>query len=57
MKVRPRHWSSRLPFYFGRVIVGIALVTMAIGVTAFQAPKPDNTPAQHMIASLPARAP
>jgi MFS family permease len=28
------HWSSRLPFYYGWVIVGIAFVTMAIGVTA-----------------------
>lgn len=28
------HWSSRLPFYFGWLIVGIAFVTMAIGVTA-----------------------
>ena len=31
---RPRHWSSRLPFYYGWVIVGIAFVTMAIGVSA-----------------------
>ena len=29
-----RHWSSRLPFYYGWLIVGIAFVTMAIGVTA-----------------------
>jgi hypothetical protein len=29
-----RHWSSRLPFYYGWVIIGIAFVTMAIGVTA-----------------------
>ena len=28
------HWSSRLPFYYGWLIVGIAFVTMAIGVTA-----------------------
>jgi MFS family permease len=28
------HWSSGLPFYYGWVIVGIAFVTMAIGVTA-----------------------
>jgi MFS family permease len=28
------HWSSRLPFYFGWVIIAIAFVTMAIGVTA-----------------------
>jgi MFS family permease len=27
-------WSSRLPFYYGWVIVGIAFVTMAVGVTA-----------------------
>jgi hypothetical protein len=30
----PQHWSSRLPFYYGWLIVGIAFVTMAIGVTA-----------------------
>ena len=29
-----RHWSSRLPFYYGWLIVGVAFVTMAIGVTA-----------------------
>jgi MFS family permease len=29
-----RHWSSRLPFYYGWLIIGIAFVTMAIGVTA-----------------------
>src|ERR671935_2642192 len=29
-----RHWSSRLPFYYGWLIVGIAFVTMAVGVTA-----------------------
>src|SRR5471030_2955177 len=34
MKVAPRHWSSRLPFYYGWVIIGIAFVTMAIAVTA-----------------------
>jgi len=28
------HWSARLPFYYGWVIVGIAFVTMAVGVTA-----------------------
>src|SRR5262245_27613436 len=28
------HWSSRLPFYYGWLIVGIAFVTLAIGVTA-----------------------
>jgi MFS family permease len=27
------HWATRLPFYYGWVIVGIAFVTMAIGVT------------------------
>jgi len=27
------HWSSRLPFYYGWLIIGIAFVTMAIGVT------------------------
>src|SRR3954453_16035444 len=30
----PRHWSSRLPFYYGWVIVAVAFVTMAIGVSA-----------------------
>jgi MFS family permease len=30
----PLRWSSRLPFYYGWLIVGIAFVTMAIGVTA-----------------------
>jgi MFS family permease len=34
MQVGPRHWSSRLPFYYGWLIVGMAFVTMAIGVTA-----------------------
>jgi MFS family permease len=34
MIVTPRHWSSRLPFYYGWLIVGIAFVTMAIAVTA-----------------------
>jgi MFS family permease len=35
MKVAvPQHWASRLPFYYGWLIVGIAFVTMAIGVTA-----------------------
>jgi MFS family permease len=34
MKDRRPHWSSRLPFYYGWVIVGIAFVTMAAGVTA-----------------------
>src|SRR3954449_10309852 len=30
----PGHWSSRLPFYYGWVIIVVAFVTMAIGVTA-----------------------
>ena len=30
----PSHWSARLPFYYGWLIVGIAFVTMAIAVTA-----------------------
>ncbi|HEY7548937.1 MAG TPA: MFS transporter [Hyphomicrobiaceae bacterium] len=34
MEHGPRHWASRLPFYYGWLIVGIAFVTMAIGVTA-----------------------
>jgi MFS family permease len=34
MQDRRLHWSSRLPFYYGWVIVGIAFVTMAVGVTA-----------------------
>jgi len=29
----PQRWPSRLPFYYGWLIVGIAFVTMAIGVT------------------------
>src|SRR5215831_16802329 len=29
-----RNWPSRLPFYYGWLIVGIAFVTMAIGVSA-----------------------
>ena len=28
------HWSSRLPFYYGWLIIGGAFVTMAIAVTA-----------------------
>jgi MFS family permease len=31
--IRP-HWSQRLPFYYGWVIVTVAFVTMAVGVTA-----------------------
>jgi MFS family permease len=34
MADRSLHWSARLPFYYGWVIVGIAFVTMAVGVTA-----------------------
>ncbi|GGC53308.1 MFS transporter [Chelatococcus reniformis] len=33
-KTVSRHWSSRLPFYYGWVIIGIAFVTMAISVSA-----------------------
>jgi len=34
MDHRPSHFASRLPFYYGWLIVGIAFVTMAVGVTA-----------------------
>ena len=34
MQDRRPHWSSRLPFYYGWVIICIAFVTMAVGVTA-----------------------
>jgi MFS family permease len=34
MQDGPQHWSSRQSFYYGWLIVGIAFVTMAIGVTA-----------------------
>ena len=34
MKAAPSHWPSRLPFYYGWMIIGIAFVTMAIAVTA-----------------------
>ena len=34
MSVASQHWASRLPFYYGWPIVGIAFVTMAIAVTA-----------------------
>jgi MFS family permease len=34
MAGRSNHWSSRLPFYYGWLIVGVAFVTMGIGVTA-----------------------
>jgi MFS family permease len=30
----PHRWPTRLPFYYGWVIVGIAFVTMAVAVTA-----------------------
>ncbi len=33
MVLPSQHWSSRLPFYYGWLIVGVAFVTMAIGVT------------------------
>ena len=34
MQGAQRHWSSRLPFYYGWVVIGIAFVTMALAVTA-----------------------
>jgi MFS family permease len=34
MPDRSPPWSARLPFYYGWVIVGVAFVTMALGVTA-----------------------
>jgi MFS family permease len=34
MTAAARPWSQRLPFYYGWVIVAVAFVTMAIGVTA-----------------------
>jgi hypothetical protein len=34
VKASPSHWLSRLPFYYGWLIVGVAFVTMAIAVTA-----------------------
>jgi MFS family permease len=34
MQQASRHWSARLPFYYGWLIIGIAFVTMAIAVTA-----------------------
>src|SRR5215475_13074554 len=33
MQQTSKHWSTRLPFYYGWLIVAIAFVTMAIGVT------------------------
>jgi len=32
--VKDLHWSSRLPFYYGWLIIGIAFVTMAMAVSA-----------------------
>lgn len=34
MQEATRHWSSRLPFYYGWLIIAVAFVTMAIGVSA-----------------------
>src|SRR5215217_802264 len=34
MRVGSSHWSSRLPFYYGWLIVGVAFITMAVGVSA-----------------------
>jgi MFS family permease len=34
MKVANPRWLSRLPFYYGWLIIGVAFVTMAIAVTA-----------------------
>jgi MFS family permease len=34
MPPKPPHWSSRLPFYYGWLIVAVAFVTMAVAVTA-----------------------
>ncbi len=34
MKEGVHHWSARLPFYYGWLIVGVAFVTMAIAVSA-----------------------
>ncbi len=28
------HWSARLPFFYGWIVIGVAFVTMAIGVSA-----------------------
>lgn len=33
MREVPQHWSTRLPFFYGWIIVAVAFVTMAIGVT------------------------
>lgn len=34
MQSSSAHWSSRLPFYYGWVVIGIAFVTMAVAVSA-----------------------
>ena len=34
MRSSSDHWSTRLPFYYGWLIVGIGFVTMGVGVTA-----------------------
>jgi MFS family permease len=34
LNTAPSHWASRLPFYYGWLIVAAAFVTMAIAVTA-----------------------
>lgn len=34
MKETPPHWTHRLPFYYGWVVIAVAFVTMAIAVTA-----------------------
>ena len=33
MEQASKHWSAWLPFYYGWIIIGVAFVTMAIGVT------------------------
>ena len=33
MESKSRHWAAHLPFYYGWLIILIAFVTMAIGVT------------------------
>src|ERR1700757_1067690 len=34
MTNREHRWATRRPFYYGWIIVGVAFVTMALGVTA-----------------------
>jgi MFS family permease len=34
MRTGSRHWASRLPFYYGWLIIGVAFVTVAISVSA-----------------------